>query len=387
MRLQHVVSVGAVCAIFGLSIGGCLPRSRHGGGGGGGGGGGEVSMSSCGGDFGTTNAAAKLEAFFAATAAWQDAAMGISRDLMTACQTTGRALGMTDAEMSANGEGLESLCSTVDGRLRQEIAALRDSAHAELQVDARPPHCEVSVNAYANCMAECEAHVDPGQVQLTCEGGELRGQCDAECTGHCAVAVDAACSGTCEGSCEGTCSARNADGSCAGRCDGTCHGSCVVDAQASCQGECRGGCSVELREPYCTGTIRRPSASARCTASCNAHVEAQARCTPGETHVSMSAGLDAEGQARLARVQAAIRDGISQILSIRTRVERLRDAGAQIVRTAPEIPQSAAAVGINAVACATASAAAIANASASVSVSVNVSVSMSASVSGSASAR
>ena len=386
MRPTHYVLVGALTLASGLGVGGCVPRGHRTAGGGGGGGGGGTSMAGCGGDLGATNAAAKLEEFFAATAAWQDAAMGIQRDLLGACQTTGRALGMSDAEMSVNGEGLEPLCSTVDTRLRAEIAALRDSAHAELQVDARPPHCEVSVNAYADCMAQCEAHVDPGQIDLQCEGGELRGQCDAQCTGHCAVQLDAACSGTCEGSCEGTCAARNADGSCSGHCDGTCHGSCVVDASASCQGECRGGCSVQFREPYCTGTIRRPSASARCTASCDAHVEAQARCTPGETHVAMSAGLDAEGQARLARVQAAIHDGISQIISIRTRVERLRAAGAQIVRIAPEIPQSAAAVGINAVVCATAAAGAIAEASASVSISVNVSVSMSASVSGSASA-
>ena len=93
------------------------------------------------------------------------------------------------------------------------------------------------------------------------------------------------------------------------------------------------------------------------------------------------------GQARLARVQAAIRDGVSAILAIRTRVERLRDSGAEIVRMAPEVPNSAAAVGISAVVCASAAAGAVANASASISVSVEVSVSMSASVSGSASAR
>ncbi len=344
-------------------------------------------MGGCDRDFGATHAAAKLEEFFAATLAFQDAAMGIERDLVSACQVTGRALGMSDAEMSANGDDLEHMCSTVDTRLRSEMDAVRGSGHAEFQVDSNPPHCEVSVDAYSNCMASCEATVDPGAVDLQCEGGEIRGQCDAQCTGSCAVQVDAACSGTCEGSCEGTCSARNADGSCAGQCDGTCHGSCVASAQASCQGECRGGCSVQYREPYCTGTIRRPSASARCTASCDAHVEAHARCTPGETHVSMSGGLDADGQARLARVQAAIHDGVSQILTIRTRVERLRSAGAAIVQSAPAIPESAAAVGINAVVCATAAAGAIAGASSSVSVSFNVSVSLSASVNGSASAR
>jgi modification target Cys-rich repeat protein len=230
-------------------------------------------------------------------------------------------------------------------------------------------------------MAECEAQVDPGSVDITCEGGEIRGTCDAECTGRCAVAIEGSCSGTCEGSCEGTCSARNADGSCAGTCDGTCHGECVVDAQASCSGECRGGCSVEYREPYCTGTLRRPTASARCRASCDARIEASARCTPGETNISIDGGMDAASQARYAQVQAAIREGVSAILAIRTRVQRLSTAGAEIVRTAPEIPEAAATVSIGAVACATAAAATCAEAAASVSVSVEVSVSVSASAS------
>jgi hypothetical protein len=365
-----------------LALTGCPARGRGAGGRGGGSGG---SMGGCNRDFGATAAAAKLESFFAATLAWQDAAMSVQRDLVTACQTTGRALGMPEADLADSGgtEGLRIVCSAVETRLRSEMAALRDASHAEFQVDSRPPHCEVSVDAYGSCMAECEATVDPGSVEITCEGGEIRGSCDAQCTGRCAVQVDASCSGTCEGSCEGTCSARNADGSCAGTCDGTCHGSCVVEGQASCTGECRGGCSVQYREPYCTGQIRRPTASARCRASCDARIEATARCTPGETHVSMSGGLDAEGQARLARVQAAIQGGVSQILALRTRVERLRTSGAEIVRAAPEIPSSAAAVGINAVVCATAAAAAVADASASISVSVEVSVSVSGSVSAS----
>ena len=351
-----------------------------------GGGGGSSSMGGCNRDFGETHAAAKLEAFFAATLAWSDAAMGIERDLLGACQTTGRALGMAEGDLASQGgpDGLRTVCGAVEQQLRSEMAALRSGASAEVTIDARPPHCEISVDAYAHCMGECEATVDPGQVEITCEGGELRGSCDAECTGRCAVDVNAACSGTCQGSCEGTCTARNEDGSCNGSCEGTCHGSCETSAQASCSGECRGGCSVEYREPYCTGRIRRPSASARCRASCDARVEATARCTPGETHISMSGGLDAEGTARLARVQAAIRDGLSQILAIRTRVERLRTAGAEIVRSAPEIPSSAAAVGINAIVCATAAAGAIADASASVSVSFDVSVSVSGSMPASA---
>jgi hypothetical protein len=364
-----------------LALTGCPARGRGAGGRGGG-----SSMAGCDRDFGATAAAAKLESFFAATRDWENAAMSVQRDLLGACQSTGIALGMDQADLADTGgtDGLRAVCSRVETRLREEIAALRESAHADLQIDTRPPHCEVSVDAYAGCMAECEATVDPGSVEITCEGGEIRGSCDAQCTGRCAVQVDAACTGVCEGSCEGTCSARNADGSCSGTCDGTCHGSCVVDAQASCSGECRGGCSVEYREPYCTGQIRRPTASARCRASCDARVEASARCTPGTMNVTLDAGLDADGQARLARVQAAVRDGLTAILGIRTRVQRLQAAGAQIVRTAQDIPSSAAAVGINAVICATAAAGAVADASASISVSVEVSVSVSGSMSASA---
>jgi hypothetical protein len=378
--------VPSLIVLTALALSGC-PAMRGRSSGGGGGGGTTSSMAGCNRDFGTTAAAAKLEAFFRATLEWQEAAMSVQRDLVGACQATGRALEMDEADLASSTgstDELRQVCGRVESRLRTEIAALQAGANAQIELDATPPHCEVSVDAYAGCMAECEATVDPGSVEITCEGGEIRGTCDAQCTGRCAAHVDAACSGVCEGSCEGTCTARNVDGSCAGTCDGTCHGSCVVDAQASCTGECRGGCSVEYREPYCTGRVVRPTASARCRASCDARIEANARCTPGETHLTISGGLDAEGQARLARVQLAVREGMSRILALRVRVERLRTAGAEIVRAAPGIPSSAAAVGINAVVCATAAAGAVADASASVSVSFEVSVSVSGSMSASA---
>jgi len=337
-------------------------------------------MAMCGGDFGSSHAAAKLESFFAATIAFQDAAADAQQDLIVACQRTGRALGMAEADLAGSGtDGLRQVCGNVEGELRTAIASLR--ASYTIEVDSTPPHCEVSVDAYGGCMAECEAEVDPGSVDITCEGGEIRGTCDATCTGRCAASVNGSCSGTCEGACNGTCAARNADGSCAGACDGTCNGTCVVEAQASCSAECRGGCSVEYREPYCTGRVRRPTASARCRASCDARIEATARCTPGETNISIDGGMDAASAARYAQVQTAIREGVSAILAIRARVERLRDAGTEIVRIAPEVPEAAATVSIGAVVCATAAAGATVDAASSVSVSVEVSVSVSASAS------
>lgn len=370
MRVRNILVVlSLACA-----LGSCGPVVR---GGGGGTAGGRSSMAQCRGDFGATSQAAKLEAFFRATASFHEAALDAANQLFGACQRTGRALGMSEAELSGD---VRSVCMAAHDRLASELRALR--ANYTVRLDAQPPHCEVSVDAYGQCIAECEARVDPGEVQLTCEGGEIRGYCDAQCTGSCAVEVSGQCSGVCEGSCAGRCAAYAADGSCAGACEGTCQGRCVVRGQASCSGECRGGCSVQYREPYCTGRVRPPSASARCRASCDARIEAEARCTPGRAQLAIEGGLDAEQQARLARVQAAMRDGVSAILSLRERVQRLQSSGADIIRLAPEIPNAAMAVSLGAVACASAAAAATAEAAASLTVSVEVSVSFSASVSG-----
>lgn len=334
-----------------------------------------TSMAACGGDFGANHQAAKLEAFFRATTRFQEAAFEAQTELVAACRSTGLALGMSDAELSGD---LRTVCAAAQDRLASELSALR--AGHTVRVQAQPPHCEVSVDAYGQCMAECEAQVDPGAVEMTCEGGELRGQCDAECQGSCAVEVAGLCAGRCEGSCAGTCSAYAADGTCSGPCEGSCQGRCVVSAQASCAGECRGNCSVAYRDPYCTGRVRRPSASARCRASCDARIEADARCSPGQLDIVVEGGLDAEQEARLARVQRAMREGVPAVVALRERVQRLQQSGAEIVRLAPEIPQAAMAVSLGAVACATTAAAAAAEASASLTVSVEVSVSFSGSL-------
>jgi hypothetical protein len=368
-------------------VAGCFPVTRTGGGGSSGGGGtrgGGLSVQ-CRGDFGTTAAAAKIETFMRAAAAFSDAAIAIQNDLLAACQRMGRALGMAEADLAGSGpEGTRTVCGAVHDRYRRELQAIRSATSVRVEVQSRPPHCEVSMNAYARCAAECEARVDPGSVEVRCEGGELRGRCSGTCTGRCAAEVSGRCSGTCEGICEGRCAATAADGSCAGACEGTCRGECVVDAQASCSGECRGGCSVEMQEPYCTGRVRPASASARCRAACDAELEAQARCTPGEARLNVSGGVDPAMRPRVEAVQRATAEGLSTILSLRERVQRLQTAGREIARIAPELPQAAATVGVGATACATAAASAVAEAIASLSVSVEVSVQVSASASVSA---
>lgn len=392
MRIARTLLVLATVLAAPALLSGCPGLRRGGGGGGGGGasGGGEAGLSAqCRGDFGRTAAAAKIEAFLLAANDFSEAAISVQNDLLIACQRMGRALGMNETDLRASGPGPDAtqvVCNAVNERYRSELQAIRGASRVEVRIETVPPHCEVSIDAYAECTAECEARVDPGEIEVTCEGGEIRGQCSAQCQGSCAASVEGQCGGTCEGACDGQCSATQADGSCAGRCEGTCRGQCVVEAQASCQGECRGGCSVEMQEPYCTGRVRPASASARCRASCDARMEAHARCTPGEARMQVSGGMDAAMQARADAVQRATAEGVGAILAIRTRVERLQAAGREIARIAPELPSAAATVGIGAVACATAGAAAVADAMSSVSVSVSVSVEVSASASASASA-
>ncbi len=369
-------STALACLMSVVFAASCVPMAGTSSGGGG----------TCGGDLGSTQAAARIESFLVAAAEFEAAASAAERDTLAACKRMGVALGMSQAELAGSGtQGMQNVCAAVNQRFQAEMQAIR-SAQVQVTIMAQPPRCEVSVDAYARCAAECEANIQPGQVDIRCEGGEIRGYCDAQCTGSCAVNVSGSCSGRCEGACNGTCSATNADGSCAGQCNGTCQGQCVASAQASCQGECRGGCSVQYREPYCTGNIQPPQVSAHCDASCDARVDAQAHCEPGELMISTSGNTNGDLAARVARVRSAVQTGLRDLVALRVRVQRLAQSGAAVARLAPGVPGAAASLGVQAVSCATAAAAGTARAMASVNVSVNVSVQMSASVSGSASA-
>lgn len=387
--MRKVASVALVGLLLGL-LPSCGPIARGGGGGGGGGGGnsggeGQAAFTSrCRGDFGASAAAAEFEAFMSATYDFHNAAVETQESLLTACQAMGRELEMPAEALAGGGvEGTRTVCTAVAETLRTEWAAIGEGTEYQVEVRSRPPHCEASFEAYADCSARCDIEVTPAQLELNCTGGEIRGQCSAECSGRCAVDVEAECSGTCEGICEGTCTQRGPDGSCAGQCDGTCRGQCVADVNASCTGECRGSCSVEWERPYCTGHYEPGSVNADCRAACEATVDARMECTRGETEVVVSGGPDAEAQARIAKVQAAVRAGLAEIALIRERVQRLRESGRALGNSLDSLPEAIREVGVGAAACSTGAAADIANSLGSISMSFEVSVSVSASVSAS----
>jgi hypothetical protein len=344
----------------------------------------------CDGDFGASAEARRLHAFLEATADLEAAALDIEVDLRAVCEDMGAELAMTDDEIYAGAgrrediEAVRIACDNVDARLQAELEAIRAAADVRFVLEVEPPRCDVSVDAYVDCVASCEAEVDPGAIDVTCEGGEIRGMCDAACTGSCSVAIDAVCEGRCEGACDGTCSARDDDGSCAGTCDGTCRGHCVLESEASCTGECRGSCSVEMRAPRCTGEVRAPSASIECQTHCESQVSAEATCTRGAVHLSVAGGLDGELQTRADRVIAAFDAGGSALLEIRVRARLARASVLALVEVSDEAASDALSLGATATGCATAAAAQAIDAGASLAVSVSVSVEVSATVSGSA---
>jgi hypothetical protein len=362
----------------------------------------------CRGDFGTNAAARKLEAFLSATNTFVTTATDLETTLFEACTRMGGDLEIPAAEMqgSAQVPRVKAACDRVAQQIQADWNAIASSgAGIQINVQATPPVCEVRVDGYARCAGECDASFDPGEATIQCEGGELRGECSAECRGSCSVQASGQCSGSCEGTCqggcsgscqgvcEGECATRGSDGQCNGRCSGTCRGTCsagcsgscegqcVAEVTGSCQGECRGGCSVEFQEPTCTGTVRPPRVEAECQASCDARLEAEAECRPGEARVDIQGGLSPEAEAKAARLRAAFEHGFGSVQLVAKKLERLGRAGARMIEVGAEVPGAVGALGLAAAGCATQAVALLPQATAKVSVSIEVSASLSASTS------
>lgn len=365
-------------------------------------GGGEMSAQ-CSGDFGVSASARKLEAFLSASADFVGTAAELEGSLLAACKDVGHKLEVSDAEMapSKDAPAVKAACGAAAAKLKAEIGELRAQAKLKVDVVAEPPRCEVSMDAYAKCAGECDASVEPGKLDLKCEGGQIVGTCKGSCQGECSVQAEGKCGGTCEGTCQGTCegtcqgtcdgkcSAKNAHGECEGRCKGTCQGACSakcegscsgecwVKASAECKGECRGGCSVVYEAPRCTGEVMPPKVEAECQASCDAKLNAHAECKPGRVRVAVSGKAATNVDERLAKVRAAIEGSWGAVVVARAKLEKLAASGQAMVQTGGKIPGAIGDLGLSAAACATQAASGVLRASASVSVSVEASASIS----------
>jgi len=258
--------------------------------------------------------------------------------------------------------------------------------------------CQVSLDATADCYAQCDVDgkCTPGQLEAKCEPGKLAGSCSGECSGSCqAEAGSVACKGTCSATCSGSCNAEcvgkcngqdstgACDGTCEGRCQGTCDGSCSGECvytapKAACEGTCRGECDVEFTEPYCEGKFEAPECDidVDCQANCEASVQATAVCTPPQVTYRVVAG----GNGDIDALAAALQKHLPALLvNIATRGEALIDTATTLATSADAIATSSGELSAKAGACAAVAAKAALSATLNVKASVSVSVDVSAS--------
>ncbi len=358
----------------------------------------------------------KVKAALAAGAALQGLAAEVEADVATACGNLAKDLGASDDEIEAEDDGPGKKAEAACQAAVKALGSLKAKASGSLQVKVVPPKCSASMNAMADCAAECDANIEPGSAKVKCEGGELSGKCSGKCSGSCTVEAGAACEGscsaTCEGSCEGkfsgecegkcngTCNgASTSGGSCDGTCDGTCEGSasgscagtckgecsaqCEIKGKADCSGTCSGGCSVELEAPKCSGEVKPPKMSAECEASCDAQVSGKVECVPAQVRVTIAGAADA---AAATKLKGALKANLPALLKVTLGLKGKLEAAVGNVKTALAGAKSVVSGGGEGALKAGACIAASLKAQADAAVSINVSVKASASASGEAGA-
>jgi hypothetical protein len=299
---------------------------------------------------------AKVRAFVQAAKDLGSVSAQIETEAADACQRMAMDLGATPQELAPRDEPggrASAACGAASARMD---AILRQGI--SVRATATPPQCQASVQAEASCNGACTVDVDPGEIVARCDPGRLSGYCQGQCSGR--------CEGRCSGACNGTCSARNAKGECAGTCSGDCEGTC----DATCHARCRG----TWQAPKCEGYVRPPSADAECNASCRAHANVNASCSPAVVNVQVS--QNAEMAVRLA---ATLRANLPQLLHAEIALGKRLMADVQVVgQVGAQLPKIVGDAGAHALACIAASA----DVTARASVSIRVSVQASASVSG-----
>jgi hypothetical protein len=297
----------------------------------------------------------KIRAFVTAARDLTNVSMQMESEAAGACRNMARDLGVPE-------DRLQPASAEVGGQAKAACAALAAEIDAifrqgvSVRVQATPPRCEANLDAKARCEGSCQVEVDPGEIVAQCEPARLSGQCEGRCGGQ--------CDGSCQGQCQGECAAKDAQGNCAGACKGICRGRCDATCHAHCDGE--------WRAPKCEGHVRPPSADADCQASCKAHAEFNASCTPAQINV--------EGDASKAgKLIATLRANLPALLHAEFALgKRLLGDAQAVVEIGAQLPKVVGDAGAEAVACM----AAASSASVQASLRIKVSVQASASVSG-----
>lgn len=340
------VATAAGCAELGLGkVGGAMcPELR---------GPGDVLSARFSGDL---RANAKVAAFVQASKDMASVSAAIEMQVAEACRRMGADLGIPPAQMAARKEtggqasgACAPVAAAIDMILRQGM---------QIQVAVQPPVCQASAQAEARCSGACDVQIDPGQIVAQCEPARLSGFCQGRCQGR--------CEGRCNGVCRGQCSAVDAQGRCVGACNGDCDGGCDATCHARCEGQ--------WQAPRCEGMVRPPSADAECQASCRAHADVNASCTPAQVMVRGTANTE-----MAMRLGNTLQANLPALLHAELALGRRLIQDAQVVgQVGAQLPRMVGQAGAHAIACVGAAA----DAAASASVRINVSVRASAGVTG-----
>lgn len=330
---------------------------------------------------GSAEVQSQVKGFLSAVYAYDQMAGSVEADLIASCRELGQAMNMDGGELEAeagDGEGAKKVCNAVTAKMEATLAAKGDF---ELRITPpKAPVCEVPIDAMKDCLADCGAVIEPGNLQASCEGGSIRGECSAECTGTCYVEGSAECGGTCDGTCNGECTGENVNGKCEGTCNGSCSGTCAVEADGKCEGTCEGSCAGSFDAPKCTGDFKPPKVSAACQTNCAAKASASVTCKPPTIGVELVG--DGEASADLKGLVEGLRTAYPKIINIQKGMAaRLKTQSQVLIEQSKSLPSAAQQAGAQAIGCLTAAGEAVFSASASVSVSVEASASMSAAVS------
>jgi hypothetical protein len=246
-----------------------------------------------------------------------------------ACMRIAADLGASPAEMAARDEpggrasgACAAASARLDGVLRSGLS---------FRANVTPPRCEASAQAQARCSGACSAEVNPGEVVARCEPARLSGYCQGRCSGR--------CEGRCVGQCRGQCSAVDAQGNCVGGCNGDCYGSCDATCHARCEGQ--------WQSPRCEGWVQPPSADAECNASCRAHANFHASCTP--VMVTVQASQNSQLAMRLV---ASLQANLPQLLHAQWVLgQRVMADIETTVQVGKNLPGIVGEAGVHAIAC------------------------------------
>lgn len=338
---------------------------------------------------------ANVKTFMQAAGQFDILGQQMVEDVSTACINIATAAGRDPAawEGQEGSELVKAACAEADLGV-QAVLAVGGNASIEFLVEGG--ECRASINATADCYAQCDVsgQCTPAQLEAKCEPGKLAGKCSGQCNGSCEGGTvqcqgecSATCTGTCVGECIGRCNGQDSqgacDGECEGRCESTCTGTCSGSCEykeLACEGTCHGECTVEFQEPYCEGKFTPPECEidADCQASCEASVTAQAECTPP----SVTYRVVGSGTAELSLLAVALEKNLPILLvNTATRGEALFDTATTLVTSGEAIVSSAGDLTAKAGICASLAAEAAATASLNVKVSVEASASVTSSAS------